>query len=80
MMNKLEARIEGLEQISDTFGLMHLERLGNASDDALRRSADKIKMRFPTEFSTNLAAEFINFKTLYFNDNDNCPWAVLGYI
>ena len=41
MVNELEARIEGLEEISGAFGLMHPERLRNTSDDELRSSADK---------------------------------------
>ena len=45
MVNELEARIEGLEQISGTFGLMHPERLQNTSDDELRSSAENIAMR-----------------------------------
>ena len=78
MVNELEARIEGLEEISGTFVLIQSECLyiRNTSGDEFRSSADKIAMRFLGEFST----ELINFKTLYFSDNDNCPRTVLGYL
>ena len=65
MVNELEVKTEALEEITGTFELMHPERLRNTSDDELRSSADKIVMQFQGEFSTNLAAELINFKTLY---------------
>ena len=52
MMNELYVRIEGLEEISGTLGLMHPERLRNTSDDELLSSSGKTTMRVPSEFST----------------------------